>query len=583
MARSPWKEWFWWWPLLAGHRKILYRGLAATILCSLGSAWIPYWAGRTVEALEQRQWSLSRRHVAVMLIISALAGIARYIMRNVLIGLSRQVEKEQREGLYAFLLARPFSFFERQRVGDLMSRVGDDVGTVRMATGPGLMNFLQTLGILPAVLALMFHTSPRMTLAVLAPIVLLAGGFYVIGRWSHVLQTRIQLANSALSTFSHETISGEKVVQAYGLEALRARHFQELGRRLARLQVRQAAVVGAYGPLAMLMGGLAIGVLVVYGGRRLLAGSMSLGDLTAFTGYLGTLSWPIMSVGWSLNLFQRARAGQDRIRQILEDADPPLEAPAPLERLDTPPSLTLAGLAHRFPGGRGVGPLDLHLEPGESLALLGGIGSGKTVLLQLLAGLRLPTAGILKVDGNILDESRLRAHWAGLGWVPQDAFLFSASLRENLSMARPEATEDELKEILRTVCLEDLVARLPKGLDTVLGERGVILSGGERQRTALGRALLRQPRLLLLDDALSAVDAETESLILENLRAALGRTTLVLATHRIFVAELCGRALVLEEGRGVQEGPPHLLAEQPGPYARMRRLQSLERLEQPRA
>jgi ATP-binding cassette subfamily B protein len=240
-------------------------------------------------------------------------------------------------------------------------------------------------------------------------------------------------------------------------------------------------------------------------------------------------------------------------------------------------ALRLDGLSHRFETGRGLGPLDLALAPGDSLAVVGGIGSGKTLLLQVLAGLREPQAGRMLVDGEHLSDATLRRHWAGLGWVPQEAFLFSDTLRVNVAMGRPEATEEEIWEIARVVAMDELIRRLPDGLDTVVGERGVVLSGGERQRTALARALLRRPRLLLLDDALSAVDAETESRILENLRVFLGTSTLVLATHRVFVAETCARVLVLEEGRMIQLDTPEVLGTQPGLFARLKRLQSLER------
>jgi ATP-binding cassette subfamily B protein len=209
--------------------------------------------------------------------------------------------------------------------------------------------------------------------------------------------------------------------------------------------------------------------------------------------------------------------------------------------------------------------------------VVGGIGSGKTILLQVLAGLRVVQEGEQTLDGRPLEPGLLREHWAGIGWVPQEAFLFSLSLRENLAFGRPEATDAELWEVARVVCLDDLIHRLPAGLDTVVGERGVILSGGERQRTALARALLRKPRLLLLDDALSAVDSETESRILGNLRTFLGGTTLVLATHRVFVAELCDEVMVLEGGMAVQRGTPRELALEPGHFMRIKRLQSLER------
>ena len=568
---------WWWWPLMARHRRTLHWGLAATVWCSLAASMVPYWSGRAVNALERQDWHGSRVYLAWMLAFTVIAGIGRYLMRNTLIGLSREVEREQRESLYDFLLARPFAFYERQRVGDLMSRLGEDVGTVRMATGPGLMSFLQVISILPLTLGLMFHTSWRLTLGVMLPFSALAMGFYIIGKWSHAVQQKLQLAFSALSTFSHETISGERVVQAFGLEEARVAQFGALSRRHASLSMKQSVIFSAYAPLAALISGLAALVLVAYGGSLVVRGDLTLGDLTAFTGFLVALAWPIMSLGWSANLFQRARAGQDRLEQLLRSPEAPLPPAQAIELPGAPTALCLEGLAFRFETGRGLGPLDLSLAPGDSLAVVGGIGSGKTLLLQALAGLREPQAGRLLVDGEPLGEPQLRRHWAGLGWVPQDAFLFSDTLRANLTMGCPGATEEEIWEIARVVAMDGLVRRLPGGLDTVVGERGVILSGGERQRTALARALLRRPRLLLLDDALSAVDAETESQILENLRAFLGKSTLVVATHRVFVAETCARVLVLEEGRAVQLGTPGELGAEPGLYARLKRLQSLER------
>jgi ATP-binding cassette subfamily B protein len=439
------------------------------------------------------------------------------------------------------------------------------------------MSLLSTLSILPVTLGLMFHTSWRLTLGVMLPFSILALTFYSIGKWGFLVQQKLQLAFSALSTYSQETISGQKVVQAFSLEEARVAHFHELSETHARLSMWQTVLFSAYGLLAIFFIGISLLVLVSYGGSLVVKGALNLGDLTAFTGYLAALSWPVMSLGWAANLFQRARAGQERLDQVLQSPEAPLPAPEPVLLPEQPAALRLEGVVHRFESGRGLGPIDLDLEPGSSLAVVGGIGSGKTILLQVLAGLRVPQEGRLAVDGEALSEANLRRHWAGLGWVPQEAFLFSDSLRTNLAMGRPDATEEEIWKIAEVVCLDELIRRLPQGLDTVVGERGVILSGGERQRTALARALLRQPRVLLLDDALSAVDAETESRILDNLRDFLGKSTLVMATHRVFVAETCERVLVLEEGRRVQLGSPEELEREAGRYARLKKLQSLER------
>ncbi len=566
----------WWWPLVVPHKKTLILGLLATIACSTAASFVPYWSGKAVYSLEVKNWDQSRVFLLWMLIFTALAGVGRYIMRKYLIGLSREIEKEQREEIYDFLLTRPYIFYERQKIGDLMSRIGEDVSTVRMATGPGLLSFLQVASVLPVTLSLMFSTSWKLTVAVMLPFSLLAFGFYFLGRLSHAVQEKLQVAFSNLSTFSHETISGERVVQAFGLESMRVEKFDNLSRAHATLSMKQNVIYGAYGPMAMFIGALATLSLIGYGGTLYLQQALSLGDLTAFSGYLVTLAWPVMSLGWAINLFERARAGQTRIDELMAPIERPLDPPSISISISEPASLEVKDLVYRFESSRGLGPLSLSLSAGTSLAIVGGVGSGKTILLQVLAGLRHPQSGQVFVDSKILDETSLRKHWENLGWVPQEAFLFSESLRKNLTMGYPQASLEEIHEVTRVVCMDDLIKRLPQGLDTVVGERGVILSGGERQRTALARALLRRPRLILLDDALSAVDAETESQILINLRSYLGKTTLILTSHRVFVAESCQKILVLEEGQIIQEGTSEELAKSDGLYSRLKKLQSLE-------
>ena len=566
----------WWWELLLPYKKMLTYGLFSTLVCGVSASWVPYWAGEAVRAIENSDYLLSRRNLLCMLLVTAIAGLGRYYMRSILIGMSRLIERRQREEMYLFLLSRPFSFYERQTTGDLMSRIGEDVSTVRMATGPGLMSLLQTACILPMTLVLMAHTESRVTMAVLVPFAFLPCVYYFLGRWSHINQQKLQLSNSALTTFSHETISGEKVVQAFGIEDIQVRHFSALSREQARLNVLQTGLFSSYGPIAMVMSSVSMIVLIWYGGSLVLQGRLEIGDLTAFTGYLAALGWPVMSVGWAANLFQRGKAGQLRIRQLLAQPDitlPPVESGTIRHGVV---SLEVKEVEMRFESGRGIGPLSVTVPAGSSLAILGGIGSGKTLLLQILAGLREAHRGTFTVDGRQMSHDYLRSHWASLGWVPQEAVLFSGSLRQNLSLGSPEASEADIYEAIRAACLDDLIQNMPYGLDTVVGERGVILSGGERQRAALARALLRKPGLLLLDDCLSAVDAETESRILRNLSAYLGKATLVLATHRVFVAELCERVIVLNNGVLAQSGSPADLANVAGPYSKIRNLQSLE-------
>jgi ATP-binding cassette subfamily B protein len=283
-----------------------------------------------------------------------------------------------------------------------------------------------------------------------------------------------------------------------------------------------------------------------------------------------------MSLGWAANLFQRGKAGQLRIRQLFAQKDASVPADEPKMAQNEPISFEAHEIEIRFPSGRGLGPISISIPPGGSLAIVGGIGSGKTMLLQVLAGLRVPQRGALAINGRQLSEDNLRNFWASLGWVPQEATLFSGTLEDNLKLGNPRATEEAMQEAANAACLDKFIQHLPEGFGTVVGERGLILSGGERQRSALARALMRKPSALLLDDCLSAVDAETESGILHNLEGYLGKSTLVLATHRIFVAELCERVIVLENGNIIQSGTPKELSQSPGPYMRMRALQSME-------
>jgi ATP-binding cassette subfamily B protein len=328
------------------------------------------------------------------------------------------------------------------------------------------------------------------------------------------------------------------------------------------------------------MTGISLILLIWYGGSLVLRGNLSIGDLTAFTGYLAALGWPVMSVGWAANLFQRGKAGQLRIRQLMSSEEAALPSVESAVTHHGAVPIEADSLELRFESGRGLGPLSLSVPAGGSLAILGGIGSGKTILLQLLAGIREPQKGVISIGGQPMTRDRLRGHWASLGWTPQESALFSGSLRENFNLGNPDANEAEMWDAARVVCLDDLIRRLPDGLDTVVGERGVILSGGERQRAALARALLRKPGVLLMDVSLSAVDAETESRILKNLGVYLGKITLILATHRVFVAELCENAIVLEHGKLIQSGAPNELANVAGAYAKIRRLQSMERQRQ---
>lgn len=513
---------------------------------------------------------------AKLLAIAVASGALLFTQRLLLVGVSRHLEHRLRTELYRHLLRLPARFFMRERVGDLLTRAMSDVGAVRMAVGPALMYALGTVTTLCASVVLMARINVPLTVMALLVLPLVVWATRFFGTRIHTAWGRAQESLSRYTARLQEHLVGLRVLRAFTCEGSEVALMEERNREYLTASARLIRLQAVFHPLLQALIGASFVVVLLVGGRAVRAGAMSLGQFVEFNLYLVRLTWPMIAVGWVTNLVQRGAASMGRIEELFAAPVQDEDAAIPTVPASGPAALEIREVSFTYPGASSpaVDRITLSLQPGQRAALVGAVGSGKTTLLSLVPRLFEPGQGAVLVDGRDARTVPLAALRADLALVPQVSFLFSATLHDNIALARPEATRDEVLAAALAAGLGDDLARFPAGLDTVVGERGVTLSGGQRQRVCIARAILARPRVLLLDDCLSAVDTQTERVILD----ALPATTVLFATHRLAAVELCDTVYVLERGRVVEHGVPAALATTGGRYAR---LLALQRLEQP--
>jgi ATP-binding cassette, subfamily B, multidrug efflux pump len=565
------------------HTRTTLIGCLSTVAGAVVGLAAPGIVGRAVDALAANApLSVLWRDGLLLVAVTAGAGFFLFIQRKLLVGVSRHLEHRLRVDLFSHLLRLPASFFMRERVGDLLTRAVSDVGAVRMAVGPAFMYALGTGTVLIVSTVLMARISVPLTAISLAILPLVAGATRYFGTRIHERWGKTQEEMSRYTTRLQEFLVGLRVLRAYNCEQAEAQAMAARTRAYVATNVRLIRVSAPFQPVLQVLIGFSFVAVLGLGGDAVRRGAISLGQFVEFNLYLGRLIWPMIAVGWVANLVQRGAASMSRIEELFRQAPlPELPSSAALPTSAEPAALEVRRLSFSYPDAQNVALADVSfaVRAGERLAIVGGVGSGKSTLLALIPRLLEPATGALSLDGADVRDIPLDRLRREVALVPQGSFLFSASVRDNIALACPAARDDEIAAAAAAAGLAADLERLPSGLATVVGERGVTLSGGQRQRVAIARALLARPRLLLLDDCLSAVDTQTEQLIL----AALPRTTLLFATHRLAAAELCDQVIVLEQGRIVEAGTPADLAARGGRYARLLALQRLEqeeRLEQ---
>jgi len=535
---------------------------------------IPWFTRLAIDNVSQgpgRRWDLLL-FPGLIALAAAGQGVFRYFWRTNVFGFSRHIEWDLRNQLFAHLQRLPLSYFQRMKTGDLMSRLTNDLASVREMLGIGAVAALDGAVLILAALPLMIDIDPWLTLwslLSLPGITLLVLGF---GNRMHRGYRDVQQFLGKLSIFVQESLAGIRVIQAHGQEATRQARFDQLSAEYMRKNLVTARLSGVLWPLMAVFSGLAAAVVLWLGGRRVLLGTLTIGQFVQFNGYLAMLTWPVMAIGYVVNLYQRGSAALGRLVEILET--PP--APAHLTPDDGSPrrltgAIEFRGLSFRYdPDAPWIlRDLELKVPAGSCLAIVGEVGAGKSTLVHLIARLFEAPAGSLLLDGRDIREVPLSRLRASIGLVSQDIFLFSETIRENILFGRPDATVQDMEEAARIAALLPSIHEFADRFDTVLGERGVRLSGGQKQRTALARALVADPPILILDDAFSSVDVQTEESILRELRAArTGRTTIVIS-HRISTVKDADQIVYVRDGRIVERGTHQELLAREGHYHRL--------------
>jgi ATP-binding cassette subfamily B protein len=566
------------WPYLMRYRRGLILGIASLVMKDLLAVALPVVIKQGVDSLKAGfQLRIVLELAALLIGLALVKGFFQYWMRVIIIGISRDIEFDLRNDVFRHLVTLSQDFYARYRTGDIMARSTNDLNAVRMMLGPGIMYWTETSITLLLSMAVMLHTDARLTLMSLlpAPFVSLAVVFF--GRRIHKRFEHIQKMFSEISSRVQENLAGVRVVRAYAQERAEVAQFELLNIEYVRENVGLARLQGVFMPLLQAFIGFTFLLVMWSGGRQLLAGRITLGSFVMFNTYMGMLIWPMIAFGWVVNLMQRGTASLNRINEILHER-PSIARPAGQARLASQyaADVRFADVTVEFSGRAALCDLNLAIRAGETVAIVGHTGSGKTTLVNLIPRLSDPTRGTVQVGGvdvREYDPADLRRE---IGFVPQETFLFSASLAENIAWGVENAARERIAWAAEVAGLATDIETFPQGLDTVVGERGLTLSGGQKQRTAIARAILRNPRILILDDALASVDTVTEEKILQELAGLMRGRTTILISHRVSTVKNADRIVVLSQGRVVEMGTHFELQQRGGYYAELHQKQLLE-------
>ena len=559
------------WQYMGGFVALVLRGLLATAL--------PYLLGRAIDALAEGDHSAAERLVAILLTVAVGKGVAQYAMRWVLITLSRDIEYDLRTDLTAHMVRLDRRFYARYRIGDLMARATNDLAQVRSLLGPGLMYSAEIAVISLSVLTVMALTDWVLTLLIFAPMPLVSVSVGYFRRRTHKQFRAVQERFSAISARVQEHLTGLRMLRAYGQSRQEEMRFERSNDEYFEASLGLVRIWRSFYPLLEFLVGVTGISVLGFGGWRVLQGEITVGTFTMFLYFLAMLTWPMVGMGVVVNITQRGTASLGRLDELLRQR--PEIADSSRTRWQV---AHLRGLIEwrrvtvRYPGSSApaLDRVSLHVGVSETLALIGPVGSGKSTLASLVPRLLDPVEGQVLVDGIDVRELPLRILRGCIGHVPQETFLFSRTIADNVCLGNQGAEWADVAGAARAAMLDGEIESFPDGLDTMVGERGITLSGGQKQRVAVARALLVNPSIIILDDATSSLDAETEHALLARVRRDMPHRTLLIVTHRVSSARLASRIAVLDKGRVVDVGTHDELIRTDGLYSRMHERQRLE-------
>lgn len=566
-------------PLLPYVKRYRWGYLAGTACVFLtNGVWIlfPLVLGHAAQALESGVTSRKLlQYSGELLGIALFKGIFQFLTRWIVIGISRDIEFDLRNDLFAHLEELSYSYYQRNRTGDIMARATNDLSAVRNLLGPAIMYTANTLVLTAGALAFMISISPKLTFYTFLPLPVASILIQYFGRKIHDRFERIQAMFSEISARAQENFSGARLIRAYVQEEPEIEAFERENNEYIRRSLRLVRLMGMLWPTLEFMLGCAVVLVLWLGGREVLGGHIGFGQFVSFSTYMAQLTWPVIALGYVINLFQRGTASLGRLNEIMLEKPEIQDEPGAEDR-EIEGEIEFRGLSFRYDGKEVLHDVSLKIPAGSSLAIVGPTGSGKTTLVDLIPRIYDAEPGSVLIDGRPIREYSLTSLRRNIGFVPQETFLFSERIHENVALGVESASREEIRSAAAAANIAEDIESFPEGYETMVGERGITLSGGQKQRTAIARALIRNPRILILDDALSSVDTQTEDKILNHLRDVMQGRTTIFISHRVSTVRNADRIAVLHGGRIVELGTHEELLARNGYYSDLYNKQLLE-------
>jgi len=521
-------------------------------------------------------------YALLLMAVAVTKGIFQFLTRWILIGISREIEFDLRNDLFQHLEKLSYSFYQRTRTGDIMARATNDLNAVRMLLGPAIMYSANTVVFTAGALAFMLSISPKLTLYAFLPLPIVSILIQYFGKQIHERFEKIQAMFSDISARAQENFSGARVIRAYVQEGAEIAGFEKANKEYIGRSLKLVRLMGMLWPTLEVMLGLAIVLVLWLGGREVLQARITVGGFVAFNTYMVQLTWPVIALGWVINIFQRGTASMGRINEILQEKPEIVDGPEVLAAAEGARAAQMTGdiefrgLNFAYNGTPVLHDISLRIPTGSSMAIVGPTGSGKTTLVSLIPRIYDADPGSVLIDGRPIREYPLEFLRRNIGFVPQETFLFSEAVRENIAFGKEDASDEEVQAAAEAASIAADIESFPEQYRTLVGERGITLSGGQKQRAAIARALIRNPRILILDDALSSVDTHTEDKILNHLREVMRGRTTIFISHRVSTVRNADQIAVLHGGRIVELGTHDELLERNGYYTDLYNKQLLE-------
>ena len=563
--------------LLKYKTKIII-GILITIIARIFALVAPNLIGNSITIIENYIFKSSSLDIQIvksklltniLFIVSSaiIAGIFTFIMRQMLINVSRFIEFDLKNEIYKKYQSLNFDFYKNNRTGDLMNRISEDVSKVRMYIGPAIMYAITTLSLFIIVVTYMVNVAPKLTMYTLIPLPILSFIIYKISKIINFKSKVVQEFLSKLTTYTQESFSGIKIIKTYTIEKYINNELMNLAAESKEKNMSLVKIQAWFFPLMILLIGISNVIVVYIGGNQYMKGEIELGVLAEFIIYVNMLTWPVATVGWITSIVQQAEASQKRINEFLKTKSSIINVSNKKMIIDGKINFNKVSLTFKETGIKALNDITFSIKRGESIALMGNVGSGKSTLLELICRVYDPNYGEILLDENNIKKMNINELRDCIGYVPQSTFLFSDSIINNIKFGKLDASMEEVEESAETACLTKDIKSFKDKYETLLGERGVNLSGGQKQRLAIARAIIKKPKILILDDSLSAVDTETEEKILSGLSNVTKNMTVIIATHRVSSAKNCDKILILENGSIIEFGSHKDLINNNGYYS----------------